>query len=108
MANVLIIDDDQGMCAMMAELVKNMGHTAVYATTVNQGLEAAVKGEFDVVFLDVLMPDGNGLEIISSIRGARSIPEVIIITGAGTSDGAEVAIKNGAWDYLQKPLSPKK
>ncbi len=108
MANVLIIDDDQGMCGMMVELVKNMGHKAVYSTTLNQGLEKAIRGDFDVVFLDVLMPDGNGLEALATIREVKSAPEVIIITGAGTSDGAEIAIKNGAWDYLQKPLSPKK
>jgi two-component system NtrC family response regulator len=108
MANVLIIDDDRSMCGMMVELVKNMGHHGVSAVTLNQGIDEAMKGEFDVIFLDVLMPDGNGLEILPVLKDTRSAPEVIIVTGAGTSDGAEVAIKNGAWDYLQKPLSPKK
>jgi len=108
MANVLIIDDDRAMCGMLVELVKNMGHKAAAAHTLSQGVAAVAAGEFDVIFLDVLMPDGNGLEILPRIKSAASAPEVIIVTGAGTSDGAEVAIKNGAWDYLQKPLSPKK
>ncbi len=107
MANVLIIDDDQGMCIMMVDLVKNMGHDAAYSVTLEGGLQMARSGGYDVVFLDVFMPDGNGLEALPKIKETTSAPEVIIITGAGTSDGAEVAIKSGAWDYLQKPLSPK-
>jgi two-component system NtrC family response regulator len=48
------------------------------------------------------MPDGNGLDYLPSLREASSSPEVIIITGAGDPDGAELAIKSGAWDYVQK------
>ncbi len=108
MANVLIIDDDQGICGMMVELVKSMNHKGSYALTLKDGLQKVAGGNYDVVFLDVQMPDGNGLEVLPQIRDSSSVPEVIIITGAGTSDGAEIAVKNGAWDYLQKPLSPKK
>ncbi len=107
MADVLIIDDDQSLCNMMVELVKNLGHQGYYSTSLHDGVNMAVNGNFDVVVLDVQMPDGNGLEVLPQIKDAPSSPEVIILTGAGTEDGAELAIKNGAWDYLQKPLSPK-
>jgi two-component system, NtrC family, response regulator len=108
MANVLIIDDDVEMCRMLSDLVNTLKHEAAYTNTIKEGLELAVSGRFDVVFLDVKMPDGNGLEILEHIRDIHFPPEVIIITGDGDSDGVEIAIKNGAWDYLQKPLSPKK
>ncbi len=59
----------------------------------------------DIVFCDVRMPDGSGLDILPKIRVAGPAPEVIIITGYGDPDGAELAIRKGAWDYVEKPLS---
>ncbi len=108
MANVLIIDDDKGMSKMLFDMVKSMKHDAVCAFTIEDGLKEAVSGSFDVVFLDVMLPDGNGLKVLPKIRATTSSPEVVIITGVGDPDGAETAIRNGAWDYLQKPLEPKK
>jgi two-component system NtrC family response regulator len=64
-------------------------------------------GLYDVVFLDVRLPDGNGLKAIPGIQGAPAVPEVIIITGKGDPDGAELAIRSGAWDYIRKPFSPQ-
>ena len=107
MADVLIIDDDVEICMMLADLVSNIGHKTVYCHTLTEGLSHAAALSFDVIFLDVKMPDGNGLEILPKLRNNHFPPEVIIITGAGDSNGAEMAIKNGAWDYLQKPLYPK-
>jgi two-component system NtrC family response regulator len=53
------------------------------------------------------MPDGSGLDLLPEIRASAAAPEVIIITGFGDPDGAELAIKKGAWDYIEKPLSVK-
>lgn len=108
MANVLIIDDDLEMCTMLCDLVSHVEHEAAYAQTLADGLRLAVSGGFDVVFLDVRMPDGNGLEVMKDILEIDFPPEIIVMTGMGDSDGAEKAIRNGAWDYIQKPLSPKK
>lgn len=108
MANVLIIDDNAPTCEALGELVRNIGHNAESAHTYADGLSRALGGDFDVLFLDVRLPDGNGLDIQPHLKNLPVPPEVIIMTGAGDPDGAELAIKNGAWDYLQKPLSPKK
>lgn len=105
MANVLIIDDDIIICEILYDLVQQNGHNAMFENTLKRGLQRADKEPCDIVFLDVGMPDGNGLEAISRLRATPSKPEVIIITGDGDPDGAEMAIKNGAWDYLQKPFS---
>jgi len=105
MANALIIDDDSMMCDLLSRLVKKMGHDATSAFTLRDGLKEVHSGTFDVVFLDVGLPDGNGLEVIPEIRETSSSPEVIIMTGSGNPDAAELAIKNGAWDYIQKPSS---
>ncbi|MGE4423138.1 MAG: sigma-54-dependent transcriptional regulator [Pseudodesulfovibrio sp.] len=108
MAKVLIIDDDKPTCEALLELVHNIGHDSDYALTAADGVRKAEDGDFDVVFLDIRLPDANGLSVLPTLRQRPLPPEVIILTGLGDPDGAELAIRNGAWDYLQKPLSPKK
>jgi two-component system NtrC family response regulator len=107
MAHLLIIDDDEMMCDMLSTMVSHMGHEVTCANTLQDGLQESLSGNFDVVFLDVRMPDGSGLDVLPRIREAPSSPEVIIVTGFGDPDGAELAIKNGAWDYIEKPSSIK-
>jgi two-component system NtrC family response regulator len=105
MANILIIDDDEMICEILSHRVINLGHTAAAALTLKDGFEKASSEDFDVVFLDVRLPDGNGLNLLPKIRKIPSLPEVIIITGVGDPDGAELAVRSGAWDYIQKPFS---
>jgi MinD-like ATPase involved in chromosome partitioning or flagellar assembly/ActR/RegA family two-component response regulator len=107
MANVLIIDDNEIFCEMLSEMVKDLGHEVSCVYTIKDGLEATASGEFEVVFLDVRLPDGNGLEVLPDIKAMPSAPLVIIITGAGDPDGADLALKNGAWDYIEKQTSIK-
>jgi len=105
MANILIIDDDNTVSEVFAEIAQELGHKASSEATLKKGLEKATKGNFDIVVLDVRLPDGDGLKALPDIQGVDSSPEVIIITGYGDPDGAELAIKNGAWDYILKPSS---
>jgi two-component system, NtrC family, response regulator len=107
LGNVLIIDDDQTIRDALARVVARLGHTPSLAATLSEGLRQAGDGAVDVVFLDVRMPDGNGLDAISDIRRAPSNPEVIVITGWGDPDGAERAMRQGAWDYIEKPPTVK-
>ena len=103
MKRVLVIDDDEPFCDLMAEAMTDSGTEIISAHTIQEGLKIAESEAFDVVFLDVILPDGNGLDYISNLRGISSQPEIIILTGGGTPDGAELAIGSGAWDYIQKP-----
>ncbi|MRR16883.1 MAG: sigma-54-dependent Fis family transcriptional regulator [Deltaproteobacteria bacterium] len=105
MAKVLIIDDDEMFCRLLSGALKAEKHVVSCAYCLKDGLGLVSTDSFDVVFLDVRLPDGNGLDKLSEIREAASEPEVIILTGAGTADGAELAIRSGAWDYIQKPSS---
>jgi two-component system NtrC family response regulator len=105
MARILIIDDDEGICYLLSSLVEREGHEVSCAHNLKDGLEEAIPGSFDVVFLDVMMPDGSGLKLLPEILKTASRPEVIIITALGDPEGAELALRNGAWDYLQKPFS---
>jgi len=103
MANILIIDDDPLICETISNVVKRMGHEAACAYTLQEGLEMLASRMADVVFLDVRLPDGSGLEALPRVQSAPSLPEVIILTGYGDPDGAELAMRHGVWDYIQKP-----
>ncbi|MFC1490096.1 sigma-54-dependent transcriptional regulator [Candidatus Latescibacterota bacterium] len=107
MADVLIIDDDKLMCKVMSHMVKDIGYGVKYCHTIKDGMKMVLSDTFDVVMLDVRLPDGNGLDILPKIREVSYSPEVIIITGIGDQDGAELAINSGAWDYIEKPASIK-
>lgn len=103
MANILIVDDDEILSSMLKRRLTSGGHEAICTHTLASGMNVACEGMFDVVFLDVKLPDGNGLEQLPYFSNVDSKPEVIIITGAGDRSGAELAIKSGAWSYLEKP-----
>jgi two-component system NtrC family response regulator len=105
MAKILIIDDEKAIGALMSRAIEQMGHTVAYAETLNTGMQAAKADDFDIVFLDVQLPDGNGLHQLPVLREVASPPEVIIITGFANSEGAEEALSSDAWDYIQKPVS---
>jgi two-component system NtrC family response regulator len=107
MANILVIDDDPMIRDTLVLQLTRLKHTVMVAETLSDGTEMLPLAPFDIVFLDVNLPDGNGLELMPAIRQTDASPEVIIITGEGSAQSAETAISSGAWDYLQKPLLEK-
>jgi two-component system NtrC family response regulator len=105
MANILIIDDDRMIRNALVIQLTQLKHTVMVAESLADGLDMLPLAPFDIIFLDVHLPDGNGLEAMPAMRQTGSGPEVIIITGEGSAEGAELAIRTGAWDYIQNPLS---
>ena len=103
MANVLIVDDDTMLVNALSHVLAAMGHSADGAHSLAQGLERASDNGYELIILDVRLPDGNGLEALPRFREGVQAPEVIILTGAGDPDGAEMAIRSGAWSYITKP-----
>jgi two-component system NtrC family response regulator len=106
-ARILVIDDDENICLTLKHVARRAGHEADYALTLAAGWDTALAGCYDLVFLDVRLSDGNGLELLPRIHSLPGSPEVIIITGFGDSEGAELAIRSGAWDYIEKGDSAK-
>lgn len=105
MTKILIVDDDQVFSAPFVSYLADEGHQCHVAENLSDGLRMAAENDYDIVFLDVLLPDASGLEGISEFKQVDSSPEIIVVTGKGDSTGAEIALKNGAWDYLEKPPS---
>ncbi|MCG8633405.1 MAG: sigma-54 dependent transcriptional regulator [Desulfobacterales bacterium] len=104
MAKVLVVDDDSKICLFFSKLIEQMGHDCTVAGSAAGARQRFEAGRFDLVLLDLELPDGNGLDLLPEFAGHRSSPEVIIITGTGDVRGAELAFKYGAWDYVQKPF----
>jgi two-component system NtrC family response regulator len=102
MAKILIIDDDEMMCERFSILIDSLGHASDCAHTLELGLKKSVTEDFDIVLLDVYLPDGYGIDAVAQVKKSPSKPEVIIVTASGDPDAAEVAIKSGAWDYIEK------
>lgn len=105
MSKILIIDDDFEVCETMESLITRLSHECDIAHSLDEGLRLVRQADYDVVFLDVRLPDGNGLDILPQLMELPLPPEVIILTGKGDPDGAELAIQGGVWDYLLKPSS---
>ena len=104
-ATVLIIDDNFSLCDSLSKAVIKKGHYAIHAQTLSEGLKTARRENPDVIFLDVLLPDGNGLEMLPLFQEGPMPPEIIIITGEAKAIGAKQASEKGAWDYVQKGAS---
>lgn len=105
MANILIIDDDLAICQALCRKMEKMGHLPQAAQSLETGRKIALEGEFDIILLDLELPDGNGLTALPDLLAAPSSPEVIIVTGTGDLNGADLAFKYGAWDFVPKPIS---
>lgn len=99
---VLVLDDDPHLRALMVYQVKKTGFKTLEADTVKGALHILETEPINLVLTDVMLPDGNGVELTRMIKTAYPLIEVIAITSEGRiSDGVQ-AIKNGAYDYLEK------
>ncbi|MFH1135427.1 MAG: sigma-54 dependent transcriptional regulator [Pseudomonadota bacterium] len=105
---VLVIEDDPSAAEMLIKLIGELGYQVRHAPTIGQGLEAAQADSYYVILLDIKLPDGIGLDYLPQLIKMPGAPVVIIMTAYGDPDGAELAIRNGAWDYLTKPVSLEK
>jgi signal transduction histidine kinase len=101
---ILIVDDDPRMCDSLKVLLGNEGYEIQTRRNGQEALEALVKNDFDLVLLDLVLPDINGTEIMDHINSQTAETLVIVITGHASSDSAVHFLKKGAFDYLRKPF----
>ncbi len=104
MAKVLVVDDNQDFCFALESKLQSMGHQTGKAHDLPGALAELARDEYEVVFLDVMLPQGNSLSAIGDIQSMPGNPSVVVITASGDTDNAEQAIRDGAYDYLVKPL----
>ena len=80
---------------MLFEIIQDMGHSVACCFTLGSGMSKVLTGNFDLVLLDVGLPDGNGLDAIPQIQKIEAAPQVIIITASGDQNGAELGLETG-------------
>jgi len=103
---ILIIDDEPTIGSGCKRVLEKEGFEVNYQQNGKNGLKEALKGEYDLILLDLLLPEIDGMEILRSVKSKGIFSEVIIITAYGTVQTAVEAIKLGATDYISKPFSP--
>jgi len=97
---VLIVDDEPGIQTALANILEDEGYRTAVTGSGNEALQHP-----DVVFLDIWLPDRDGLETLQALRQEDPAAAVVMMSGHGTPATAVKAIKMGAYDYLEKPLS---
>jgi two-component system response regulator HydG len=102
----LVIDDDKAMRDACYQILSRLGFEVDLAGDGRLGLTLLEKGSYDLVLLDLVMPDQNGIEVLKQIKLLDPAVQVIIITGHGTIPTAVETIKLGAFDFLSKPFTP--
>ena len=106
LGTVLIIDDDPDVQEVLKDRLESLGYRPVPALTASQGLELLDEASPQMVFLDIELPDMNGLEALKAIKKKQNDVGVVIITAYGTIERAVQAMKDGAYDFVAKPLKP--
>jgi two-component system NtrC family response regulator len=102
---VLVIDDENVICDACHLVLCEKGHTVDRCTTGKSGLLAMERGAYDVILLDMKLPDIDGMEILETIRAEMPGSYVIVMTGYSTLSNAVQAMKMGASEYLAKPFT---
>src|SRR5215469_6753663 len=103
--SILVVDDESEIREGLEILLKGEGYGVASAETGESGLAKLEEHPFDLLLLDVSLPDRNGLDMLKEIRRRDPDLSVVLITAYGSIDMARAAFKNGAMDYITKPWS---
>jgi two-component system phosphate regulon response regulator OmpR len=104
--HILIIDDDERLCGMLQQYLGNAGYRVDARHTVASGLQALKQGGYDALVLDLMLPDGDGLDACRQLRAFSAIP-VLMLTARGEAMDRILGLEMGADDYLPKPFEPR-
>ena len=104
-ANILIVDDEPGIRIGCRRALEPAGYRVEEASSFKQGQEKLASAMYDLVLLDVMLPDGRGIDLLPDIVAKDPETVTIIVTGYATVEMAVNAIKRGAYDFISKPFT---
>ena len=109
-SKILIIDDEKDICFLISEILKDENYTTASANSSDEALDKFYKFIPDLIILDVWLDNSklNGIELLKEFKKINHYIPIIMISGHGTVDMAVDAIKNGAYDFLEKPFNSDK
>lgn len=107
MSAILVVDDEKNIRLTLERCLKGAGHETDLAVSGEHALTKVEEKEFDLILLDIKLPDIDGIEVLRRLRRRRPDQAVVMITAYGSVETAVEALKVGAVDYLQKPFTPE-
>ncbi|RKJ98952.1 response regulator [Alicycliphilus denitrificans] len=109
MANILVVDDELGIRDLLSEILNDEGHSVDLAENATQARSARLSTNYDLVLLDIWMPDTDGVSLLKewAMAGTLTMP-VIMMSGHATIDTAVEATRIGAFSFLEKPITMQK
>ena len=109
MANILVVDDELGIRDLLSEILNDEGHNVELAENAAQARAARALGPYDLVLLDIWMPDTDGVSLLKEWASAGTLTmPVIMMSGHATIDTAVEATRIGAFSFLEKPITLQK
>jgi DNA-binding NtrC family response regulator len=102
---ILVVDDEKNIRSGLAKALSLDGYDVEQAEDGQEAMKAMVKNEIDLIIADLRMPKMSGDELLKKVVSAYPTVPVIILTGHGTVDNAVEAMRNGAYDFLTKPVN---
>ena len=108
MSTILVVDDEQGIREVLQDVLADEGHRVITVEDGFRALEILEEGTVDLVILDVWLPNMGGIDVLKRIRDGWPEIEVVVISGHANINMAVQAVKIGAFDFLEKPLSLEK
>ncbi len=103
-ASILLVDDDADVCSLLEHLLEPAGYKTVTAHNGREALACLEKQSFDLVILDVWMPQMNGMELLAEMRTRWILPKVIVMSADGAPQTVLTAVKEQAYHYITKPF----
>ena len=105
---ILIVDNDKQHAMAMLESLERVGYNCTMATSGPDGAQQIAENNFDVVITDLVMNDVDGMEILTRAKETLADCEVIMVTGHATVPKAVEAMQQGAYNFLEKPITPSR
>jgi two-component system nitrogen regulation response regulator NtrX len=105
---ILIIDDEAGIRSSLKGILEDEGYEVITTSTGEKGLELLESDNYDLIFLDIWLPEMSGIEVLEIVKARGEKQQVVMITGHGSVESAVKATKLGAFNFLEKPLSLEK
>ena len=105
---IFVVDDDEAIVSFLTKLLEKNGYKVEYSSSGEQAIKMLENNEYELVITDLLMDGFSGFDILRCAGKQDYAPEVIMITGHGSINSAIEAIKQGAFDYITKPLEIKR
>jgi DNA-binding NtrC family response regulator len=102
---ILVLEDDQIVRRNLEQLLRQQRYDVATADTLSGARDALARDTFDLIFLDLRLPDGEGTELLRELQNQPEKPLVVMVTGFGSVESAVECMRNGAFDYMLKPFS---